>query len=136
MTDIRPLLLVEDDHLDAITAMRALKDIGTPNPVIHAWDGEEALAHLRGDKLPCAILMDLNMPGMDGFTLLEEIRKDPTWPDIPVIVLTTSQDEKDMARCRAYGIAEYLVKCFGYEAFKQKLLAVEHYWRPHVPAAE
>lgn len=134
MTEKQPLLLVEDDHLDAITVMRALKDIGTPHPIVHAWDGEEALECLKCDILPCAILLDLNMPRMDGFTFLEMLCQDPKLKIIPVIILTTSQDRKDMTRCLALGAVDYVVKTFGYDSFLEGMRGIEHHWRQPVSA--
>ena len=92
-----PILLVEDDRVDAMTVQRALKEINVTNRLDIAGDGEEALERLRDPKCekPCIILLDLNMPRMNGIEFLRVAKGDEALKRIPVVVLTTSRDEQD-----------------------------------------
>jgi CheY-like chemotaxis protein len=96
MTEKMPILLVEDDVVDARTVERALRELNVTNPLLKAGDGEEALALLGDGKKPGLILLDLNMPRMDGLEFLQELKKDPALQAIPVVILTTSESEQDI----------------------------------------
>jgi CheY-like chemotaxis protein len=78
MRNSRPVLLVEDDHVDAMTVKRALRELHVANPLVHTINGEEALNHLRAESndSPCVILLDLNMPKMNGIEFLKIIKAD------------------------------------------------------------
>jgi len=93
MKSLRTILLVEDDRVDAMTVKRAMKEINITNPLEIARDGEDALAYLRDERneRPCIILLDLNMPKMNGIEFLNILKQDPVLKRIPVIVLTTSK---------------------------------------------
>jgi CheY-like chemotaxis protein len=103
----QPLLLVaEDDPDDQVLIADALERVSQPVDLRFARDGHELLALLAGDadgKKPALVLMDLNMPGMDGRTALHKMRADPRLAGIPVVVLTTSNIQKDMPQCRELG---------------------------------
>ena len=90
MRNTKPVLLVEDDSIDAMTVRRAFKDLKLSNALTHRINGEEALAYLREPdvELPCVILLDLNMPRMNGIEFLKVIKQDDRLKSIPVIVLT------------------------------------------------
>src|SRR6266568_2285211 len=94
----QPILIVEDSEDDFDAAKRAFTKANLSNPIEHAYSGEEALAYLRsGDKIkPGIILLDLNMPGMDGRKTLGIIKQDRVLKKIPVVILTTSDDERDV----------------------------------------
>ena len=110
------IVLVEDDDVAAEAVMRGLKLSGVIAPVVWAEDGEVALRVLRGaDPLrhaprPRVVLLDLNMPRMDGFELLHELRADPTLRDEVVFVLTTSDADADRTRAYHENVAGYMVK--------------------------
>ena len=89
------ILLIEDDDVDTMTVRRALKDLGAIHPLDCATNGEEGLAFLRGpaNVRPGLILLDLNMPRMNGLEFLTEMKADPALKHIPVVVLTTSKEE-------------------------------------------
>src|SRR5437879_6124904 len=115
----RPLniLLVEDDELDVMSIRRAFKKNNIVNPLYVARDGVEALAMLRGEPGALAIpdqrqliLLDLNMPRMGGIEFLRELRADPALRATPVIVLTTSDEERDKVDAYNLNVAGYIVK--------------------------
>ncbi len=128
------LLLVEDDALDVVAIRRALKKNRIANPLKVAKDGLEALDILRGtgcDRLqrPYLILLDLNMPRMNGIEFLTELRDDPNLRDSIVFVLTTSDDDADIIRAYENLIAGYMVKSKAGEDFFKLIGMLDHYWR-------
>jgi CheY-like chemotaxis protein len=126
----RPILLVEDDEVDAMSVERALRDINVTNRLHAARDGEEALAHLRdaeGAK-PCLILLDLNMPRMDGIEFLRRVKADASLRRIPVVVLTSSREEQDRAESFDLGVAGYILKPVNYQRFVEVMRTIDMYW--------
>jgi CheY-like chemotaxis protein len=123
-------MLVEDDQVDARTVRRALADVGGVDAVIHLTNGEDALHYLRdsANEKPCIILLDLNMPKMNGFEFLSEIKKDPAIRRIPVVVLTTSKENRDISGTFKHSIAGYMVKPIHYEEFVHTIQAISEYW--------
>ena len=129
MKSSKPILLVEDDNVDAITVRRALKDLNVPNSVVHQLDGEDALKYLRSDdKKPCVILLDLNMPRMNGIDFLKIIKNDDELKKIPVIVMTTSKDERDKMESFEFSVAGYIIKSTDYKKFVESLKILNLYW--------
>ena len=130
MRNLRPILLVEDDQVDAMTVKRALKDLNVTNPLVHTLDGEEALEHLRndGNKKPCVILLDLNMPRMSGIEFLKIIKADNVLKKIPVVVLTTSEDTHDKVETFESSVAGYIVKPANYKKFVEAMITIDIYW--------
>jgi CheY-like chemotaxis protein len=126
----KPILLVEDDRVDVMTVMRALKEIHVVNPVVHVEHGEAALEYLRdpGSTRPCIILLDLNMPIMNGIEFLKEVKQDPRLRAIPVVVLTTSEEQPDKIRSFEFGVAGYMAKPVDYRNFVETIRAVDMYW--------
>jgi CheY-like chemotaxis protein len=131
MRSFDPILLVEDDQLDVMTLKRALKDIKATNPLYIRSDGESALEFLRDptSPKPLLILLDLNMPRMNGLEFLKILKADPHWCKIPVVVLTTSQEEKDRLTSFQLSVAGYIIKPLTYDDFVEKLLIIYQYWR-------
>lgn len=125
------ILLVEDDLVDAMTVKRAMEDIGATEGLIHLVNGEEALDYLRSEinVLPFLILLDLNMPKMNGKEFLKIIKQDERLSRIPVIVLTTSHDGKDVDDVFRSSVAGYMTKPLEYDLFAQKIKTIEEYWR-------
>jgi len=123
-------LLVEDDSVDAMTVKRAFKDLKVLNPLIITADGEEALKHLRNksNKKPCVILLDLNMPKMNGTEFLKIVKADEVLRKIPVVVLTTSKEESDIVESFKLSVAGYIVKPVDYKKFVEAIRAIELYW--------
>jgi len=122
-------LLAEDDIVDAMTVERALGDLEISNQLIHKINGEEALEYLRSDsnEKPCVILMDLNMPKMNGLEFLRLIKADETLKEIPIIVLTTSNEEQDIDESFKLGAAGYMVKPVDYKEFLEKIRVIDSY---------
>lgn len=113
-----------------MTIRRAFKEIDVANPVLVAGNGEEALAMLR-DHLParpCLILLDLNMPRMNGLEFLTAIKGDDELRQIPVVALTTSRAEQDRLECFNLGVAGYMTKPVDYRQFVEVARVITLYW--------
>ncbi|MBF0368186.1 MAG: response regulator [Magnetococcales bacterium] len=130
MNATQPILLVEDDRVDAMTVKRALKKIHVTNPLFRVGNGEEAVAWLddKENPWPCIILLDLNMPRMNGLEFLEVVKKDPAKKRIPVVILTTSKDELDRVKSFDLGVAGYMVKPVDYIQFVDVIRTISIYW--------
>ena len=130
MRNNKPVLLVEDNEIDALTVQRAMIQLNVTNPVPWAKNGEEALDYLRKkpDVMPCLILLDLNMPNMNGFELLKALKEDDNLRIIPVVVLTTSDEETDKFDTFSLGIAGYMVKPVSYKKFVDVIREIKMYW--------
>ena len=126
----KPILLVEDDQVDVMTILRALKEVHVSNRVVAAENGEAALEYLReaGNEQPCIILLDLNMPIMNGIEFLQNIKQDPLLRRIPVIVLTTSEEQQDKMRSFDLGVAGYMTKPVDYRQFVEVVRSINLYW--------
>ena len=123
-------MLAEDDSVDAMTVKRALKDLKITNQLIHAANGEEALKHLRNENnvRPCLILLDLNMPKMNGIEFLKIVKADELLKKIPVVVLTTSKEEQDIVESFKLSVAGYMVKVVDYKKFVEIVRTIDLYW--------
>ena len=130
MRQLKPILLVEDDVVDAMTAERALKELEIMNELIKTCNGEEALDYLRetDNENPCLIFLDLNMPRMSGLEFLEIIKKDDNLKSIPVVVLTTSKEESDKTASFKCSVAGYIVKPVDYDKFVEVIRTIDAYW--------
>ncbi|ARO87940.1 response regulator [Nitrosospira lacus] len=129
-TTNRPILLVEDDQVDTMTVMRALKEIHVTNPVVHLENGEEALLYLQdpASEKPCIILLDLNMPIMNGIEFLQVVKHNDRLKRIPVIVLTTSEEQQDKMSSFNLGVVGYVVKPVDYRRFVEVMRSIDAYW--------
>lgn len=124
-----PILLVEDDQVDAMSVRRALRELKVGNPLIHKEDGEAALKWLQeAPERPLLILLDLNMPIMNGLEFLQAVKGLPALRRIPVVVLTTSADEQDKARSFDLGVAGYMKKPVDYRQFVEAMRVIDLYW--------
>lgn len=130
MRNERPILLVEDDEIDILTIKRSFKEIHVTNSVEVANDGEEALIILKDlhHSLPCLILLDLNMPRMTGLEFLKIVKTDEQLKCVPVIILTTSKDERDKVESFKLGVAGYMVKPVDYRQFVEVIQTINMYW--------
>jgi CheY-like chemotaxis protein len=130
MRNSKPILLVEDDRVDAMTVKRALKDLKVTNLLVHTLNGEEALNHLRAESngSPCVILLDLNMPKMNGIEFLKAVKDDNALKLIPVVVLTTSKEEHDVVESFKLSAAGYIVKPVDYKKFVEAMRTIDIYW--------
>jgi CheY-like chemotaxis protein len=129
MAHVKPILLVEDDRLDSMAVRRALKELGVSNELMHACDGEEALTLLADQRheMPCLILLDLNMPRMNGLEFLEAIRAEDALKSIPIVMVSTSEAQQDLARSLELGAVAYVVKCPDYAEFRENIRVVQKY---------
>jgi CheY-like chemotaxis protein len=126
----KPILLVEDDQVDVMTVKRALKEIHVTNPVVNLENGEEALNYLRDpdSAKPCIILLDLNMPIMNGIEFLQVAKQDAQLRRFPVVVLTTSEEQQDKVNSFDLGVAGYMAKPVDYRQFVEVMRTIDAYW--------
>lgn len=131
------ILLVEDSPEDAETTIRALRKAHLANGIYHCQDGDDALDFLRrrgrhggagAAPRPQLILLDLNLPGADGREVLREIKADPDLKSIPVIVLTTSSDERDIDNCYLAGANSYVQKPVNMPGFVEAVQRLTDFW--------
>ncbi|MCH8904110.1 MAG: response regulator [Bacteroidetes bacterium] len=130
MISKRSILLVEDDKVDALTVERAMKDLNITNKLYNVGNGEEALEFLHDKNIenPGIILLDINMPKMNGIEFLEIIKKDEELRRIPVIILTTSKDDQDRLNSFNLSVAGYMVKPVDYLQFVEIVRTIKLYW--------
>jgi CheY-like chemotaxis protein len=130
MQPLKPILLVEDDSVDAMTVKRAMRDLQVGHSVIHSINGEEAMKYLINPdtEKPFVILLDLNMPKMNGIEFLKVMKTHPDLKTIPVIVLTTSKEKRDVLESFELGAAGYMVKPVDYSKFVEILGKIMIYW--------
>lgn len=129
MRTVKPVLLVEDDYVDAMTVKRAFSDLRVTNPLIHKLNGEEALEYLRSEEpKPSLILLDLNMPKMNGIEFLKIAKTDDELKKIPVIVLTTSKSDEDRVESFGLSVAGYMIKPTDYIKFVEIIRVINLYW--------
>jgi CheY-like chemotaxis protein len=131
------ILLAEDDPKDAQLTTRALSESQAPGDVVVARDGAEALEYLRGrvphsgsssTQRPCVVLLDLKMPKLNGLEVLREIKNDPKLKTIPVVMLTSSRQESDVAQSYQLGANAYVVKPVSFAEFRAALREVGSFW--------
>ncbi len=135
MSEVSPrslnILLVEDDDVDVMNVRRAFRQVHILNPLFVASDGVDALSMLRSGAVPSErrlVLLDLNMPRMNGIELLRELRSDPSLHATPVVVLTTSDDERDRIEAYNLHVAGYLVKPVTFASFCELMVTLSKYW--------
>lgn len=128
----RPILLVEDNPLDIDLTLRAFKKQGLVNPVQVARDGEEAIAWIdrweAGEPLPMIVLMDLKLPKVNGLEVVRRYKKQQRLKLIPIIVLTSSSEDKDISTAYEYGANSYIVKPVDFAKFVSVASEIELYW--------
>jgi CheY-like chemotaxis protein len=131
------VMLIEDNVDHAELVLRTLEEHDIASTVCHFLDGQSALdylyrrgeySHLTETELPHVILLDLRLPGVDGMDVLKTIKEDPDLKSIPVVVLTTSEAEKDVAKAYYNHANSYLVKPVGFEDFKKLMGDLGFYW--------
>jgi CheY-like chemotaxis protein len=125
------ILLVDDDAVDVMNVQRAFKKGNIHNTLYVAGDGRQALELLRSGTVPSTnrlILLDLNMPRMNGLEFLRALRADAELCATPVVVLTTSNDDRDRLQSYAHNVAGYLVKPVASPAFVELMTALNAYW--------
>lgn len=123
------ILLVEDDTIEVMKFKRVLKSISESYKIIEATNGEAALEYLtKRESLPDIILLDLNMPKMNGLEFLNILKNDEVLRYIPTIILSTSSNHKDLLEAYKIGIAGYVTKPLKYEDYVEKIKRLLNYW--------
>ncbi|MBA7685962.1 Response regulator rcp1 [subsurface metagenome] len=127
MRSSKPILLVEDDDVDQMVMERAFKDLKIANQLVKMANGEETLEFLKteNNKKPCIILLDLNMPKMNGIEFLKILKADEALKKIPVVVMTTSRAEQDIVKSFRLGAAGYIVKSIDYKKSVETIMAID-----------
>ena len=136
MTALRTILLAEDSPADAEMAIDALKEARLANPIVHVEDGVEAMDYLlrrgafadRPEGLPAVLLLDIKMPRMDGLEVLQQIRNHDKLKTLPVVILSSSREESDLARSWDLGVNAYVVKPVDVDQFFQAVKLLGTFW--------
>lgn len=130
LSEVQPILIVEDSEDDYDATKRAFSKANLRNPIHRAASGEEALKYLQQGEAchPGIILLDLNMPGLDGRQTLKLIKQNPALKQIPVVVLTTSDDERDVKGCYELGANTYIQKPVDFDGLIAAIKQLKEYW--------
>ncbi|WDS34894.1 response regulator [Pseudoxanthomonas sp.] len=136
MSAIRTILLAEDSTADAEMAIDALREANLVNPIVHVEDGVEAMDYLhrrgayadRAEGLPAVLLLDIKMPRMDGMEVLRSIREDESLKTMPVVILSSSREESDLARSWDLGANAYVVKPVDIDQFFTAVKTLGTFW--------
>lgn len=129
MSNMLKVLLIEDDAIEVMKLKRVISTHKLHHQIIEANNGEEALSILKENSfLPDIILLDLNMPKINGIEFLSIIKKEERLRHIPTIILTTSNNQKDLLSCYTIGVSGYVLKPLKYEEYTSKILSLLSYW--------
>jgi len=136
MKTLRPILIADDNPADVELMTAALRAMKLANEIVVARDGDEALDYLRAHAKPDSrvqpppgvLLLDLKMPRVDGFAVLRALRADPVWRHLPVVVLSSSGQERDIAACYESGTNAYVVKPVDFQEFIQAVGQLGRFW--------
>jgi two-component system response regulator len=136
MSKLRTILLAEDSMADAEMAIDALREANLVNPIVHVEDGVEAMDYLlregrfadRPEGDPAVLLLDIKMPRMDGLEVLQKLRSNDTLGRIPVVILSSSREESDLAASWDLGVNAYVVKPVDVDQFFDAVQALGKFW--------
>ncbi|KAB7767837.1 response regulator [Xanthomonas maliensis] len=136
MTSIRTILLAEDSLADAEMAADALREARLANPIVHVEDGVETMDYLlrrgafadREEGLPAVLLLDIKMPRLDGLEVLKQIRSEESLKRLPVVILSSSREESDLARSWDLGVNAYVVKPVDVDQFFNAVKTLGTFW--------
>ncbi|PJK08593.1 two-component system response regulator [Lysobacteraceae bacterium NML95-0200] len=136
MKDIRPILLAEDSPADAEMAIDALREANLANPIVHVEDGVEVMDYLlrrgqfagREPGEPAVLLLDIKMPRMDGLEVLQQLRENEQFKALPVVILSSSREESDLARSWNLGVNAYVVKPVDIMQFFEAVKTLGRFW--------
>jgi len=134
--EIRTILLVEDSDADAEMTVDALRQAKLANPIVHVEDGVEALDYLfargeyadKANGIPAVVLLDIKMPRLDGIEVLREIRNSEKFRHVPVVILSSSREETDLARSWDLGVNAYVVKPVNASQFFEAVQTLGQFW--------
>ncbi len=134
--EVGRILLAEDDPRDVELTLEALADYNLANEVVVVGDGEEALDYIyrrgvfasRPEAQPSVVLLDLKMPRVTGVEVIQQLKSDPTTRSIPVVVLTSSRESRDLQRCYELGVNAYVVKPVQFSDFIEAVRQVGAFW--------
>jgi CheY-like chemotaxis protein len=134
---LKPVILIAEDNPDDVEMLRrSFQQAGIEATLEVAANGAEAIQFLEGrDRLPDFVLLDLKMPGKDGFDVLRWVREQPALKDLPIIVLTCSDEIRDVNRAYSLGANSFLTKPLDFTEFKNTVYAAYSFWVKHAPAA-
>jgi CheY-like chemotaxis protein len=133
MINVLNILFVEDDKIEVMKFNRVLKTLDANHRLIESANGEDALTILKGNEIiPDIILLDLNMPKLNGIGFLKILKNDEYLKKIPTIIFTTSNNDKDIVECYKVGIAGYILKPLKYEDYQIIVGKVLDYWSTNV----
>ncbi|MBT8276740.1 MAG: response regulator [Bacteroidia bacterium] len=122
-------MLIEDDQIEVMKLMRAIKKIGGEHHFVEAKNGENALELLsHQENIPDLIFLDLNMPRLNGLEFLKILKSDEILRYIPIVILTTSSNRKDVLECYKIGVAGYILKPLKYDEYVNKINKTLDYW--------
>jgi CheY-like chemotaxis protein len=131
-TNSRPILLVEDNPVDLDLTLRAFKRRNLSNPIQVARDGQEALDWIprweAGEPLPLVVLLDLKLPRVDGLEVLRRLREHPVSQGLPVVVLTSSSEDRDVQTAYQLHANSYIIKPVNFDKFMEVAMQIELYW--------
>ena len=136
MTTLRTILLAEDSPHDAEMAIDALRESHLANPIVHVEDGVEALDYLlrrgrfadRPEEDPAVLLLDIKMPRLDGLEVLNELRRSDRFKSLPIVILSSSREESDLARSWDLGVNAYVVKPVDVDQFFDAVRTLGRFW--------
>jgi CheY-like chemotaxis protein len=136
VNELKRILLVEDSANDVALALAALEEINLANEVVVVRDGQQALDFLhregqyseRVDGNPAVVLLDLKLPKVDGIEVLAQVKNDPELKQVPVVMLTSSREERDLARSYGLGVNAYVVKPVAFPDFVSALKELGLFW--------
>jgi len=130
MIDIKPILLAEDDHVDVMTVRRAFKQLDVLNELVVANNGEEVIRYLDDSKmpLPCLIILDINMPKMNGLECLKILKQHSVYKNIPVFILSSSREQQDVDSSFSGGISGYILKPVEFNEFLHSIKVLNSHW--------
>ena len=136
MAPLKRILLAEDNDRDVELTLAALDEHNLANEVVVARDGAEALDYLYGrgkfaghaNGLPVVVLLDLKMPKVDGLEVLRQIRADPQFKRVPVVMVTSSREEQDLIRSYELGVNAYVVKPVDFQKFVESVKEIGMFW--------
>ncbi len=130
MNKIKPILLAEDDHVDIMTVRRACKQLNVLNELVVANNGEEVICYLDDPKvpLPCLIILDINMPKMNGLECLKILKQHSVYKSIPVFILSSSREQQDIDSSFSGGISGYILKPVEFNEFLHSIKVLNSHW--------